>query len=175
MKTLKAMQAWGPRKNIWIAGPVSQLHVSTVGTTIILTKYCQSSRTCKCFICQSTPSITSLGPRTCKFHADWIFNGNHFKIPKFSFKKRLSKLSSVMQLASASRSLFTKVRRHLTAGSPIVSSHQKLIWLVCSFWNLTVGCLRNNACQISEIYNCFNTQSHGFDSSLEVVGRYLTA
>ena len=62
----------GPRthKNIWIAGPASQLLVLTVGTNIILTNYCQSSRTCKCFICQSTPSFASLGPRTCKFHRD---------------------------------------------------------------------------------------------------------
>ena len=58
------------------AGPASQLHVSTVGTNIILTNYCQSSRTCKCFICQSTPSIASLGPRTWKFRGDWFININ---------------------------------------------------------------------------------------------------
>ena len=58
-------------KNIQIAGPASQLHVTTVGTNVILTNYSQSSRTCKCFICQSILSIASLGLRTCKFHRDW--------------------------------------------------------------------------------------------------------
>ena len=59
----------GPKtcKNIKIAGPASQLHVSPVGTTVILTNYCQSIRTCKCFICQFTTSTASLWPRTCKF------------------------------------------------------------------------------------------------------------
>ena len=60
------------RKSIWIAGPASQLLVLRVGMNIILTNYCQSNRTCKCFICQSTPSIASLGPRTCKFRRDCI-------------------------------------------------------------------------------------------------------
>ena len=66
----KLWRPWRPEthKNIWIAGPASQLLVLTVGTNIILTNYCQSSRTCKCFICQSFPSVASLGPKTCKFH-----------------------------------------------------------------------------------------------------------
>ena len=58
------------RKSIWTAGSSSQLLVLTVGTNIILTNYCQSSRTCKCFICQSTPSIA------CKFRGDCIWNKN---------------------------------------------------------------------------------------------------
>ena len=61
-------------KNISIAGPASQLHVSTVGTNVILPNYCQSSRTCKYFICQSTPSISNLGPRTCKFRGDCMLH-----------------------------------------------------------------------------------------------------
>ena len=59
----------GPRthKNIQIAGPASQLHVSTVRMNVILTNHCWSSRTCKCFICQSTPilPIWGRGPEGC--------------------------------------------------------------------------------------------------------------
>ena len=48
-------------KNIIIAGPASQLHISTVGINVILTNNGQSSRTCKYFICQSTSTIASVG------------------------------------------------------------------------------------------------------------------
>ena len=64
----------GPRTRInnKIAGPASQLQDSTGGTNVILTNYCQSSRTCKCLIYQSTSSVASLGPRTCKFRGDCV-------------------------------------------------------------------------------------------------------
>ena len=47
----------GPRTRInsKISGPASQLQVSTAGTYVICTNYCQSSRTCKCLICQPPP------------------------------------------------------------------------------------------------------------------------
>ena len=50
-KTLKAMQAQGPAKYCGSCKLIACLN------SMILTNYCQSSRTCKYFICQSTPSI----------------------------------------------------------------------------------------------------------------------
>ena len=79
----------GPRthKNSKIAGPMSQLQVATVAANAIRTNYCQSTRTCKCLICQSTPSIASLGWRTCKFRRD-----------RFSRSAQISLFSNFTQL-----------------------------------------------------------------------------
>ena len=69
-KTLKAMPARGPAKSFKLQVLQVNWKVWTVQTNVILTNYCHSSRTCKCFSCQSTPSIASLGPRTCKLRRD---------------------------------------------------------------------------------------------------------
>ena len=58
-------------RNIKIAGPTSQLHVSIC---------CQHSKTCKGFICQSTPSIASLWPRTCNTGGDCMANVKYFSL-----------------------------------------------------------------------------------------------
>ena len=72
-------------KIIQIAGPTSQLQVITL-TNVILTNYCQSSRTCKCFSRQSTPCIASQGPRTGPANQSL----NAFKASFFFFVSLLS-------------------------------------------------------------------------------------
>ena len=85
-KNFEGQAALRTCKNIKIPGPASQscqLHVSTVLTNLITTNYYLSSRTCKCFMCQSTPYIASLGRRTCKFRGVWTIHAFLWK--NFSF------------------------------------------------------------------------------------------
>ena len=79
IKTLKAIHAQGPTEISKLhVLQVKILHVSTVGTNVILTNYCQYS--IMLHLPVHPPSIARLGPRTFKFRGTVYCMCDHSKL-----------------------------------------------------------------------------------------------